>query len=60
MTRENALTVIKAMPEAFDLEQLIEKLVLAEKIEMNIKDVDEGKGVRQDEVIWLAEEWRGK
>lgn len=42
MERDKVLDTIKELPEEFEPEELIEKLIFIEKIEQGLKQLDEG------------------
>jgi hypothetical protein len=58
MTREKALEVIKDMPADFELDQLIEKLIIVEKLEAAMKQVNEGEVIYHSEVRKQIDEWK--
>jgi len=58
MTREKALEVIKDMPADFELDQLIEKLIIVEKLEAAMKQVNEGDVIYHSEVRKQIDEWK--
>lgn len=60
MTKEKALEAIKGMPQDFELDQLIEKLIVIEKIDMAIKQVEEGDVIYHSEVKKKIEEWKNR
>ena len=55
MTKDSAVTAIKEMPQEFELDELIEKLIFIEKVE---EGLDEGKKIPLDEVKKIVREWR--
>ena len=57
MERAKALDAIKELPEEFELEDLIEKLVFVEKIEQGLKQLDEGKTMPHEKVKEIASKW---
>jgi predicted transcriptional regulator len=57
MERDKALDTIKELPEEFELEDLIEKLVLIEKVEQGLKQLDEGKTLPHEKVKEIASKW---
>ena len=57
MERDKALDTIKELPEEFELEDLIEKLIFIEKTERGLKQLDEGKTVPHEKVIEIASKW---
>ncbi len=58
MTKDSAVTAIKEMPQEFELDDLIEKLIFIEKVEEGLKQIDEGKKIPLDEVRKIVREWR--
>ena len=57
MERDKALDTIKELPEEFELEDLIEKLIFIEKTEKGLKQLDEGKTVPHEKVKEIAGKW---
>lgn len=45
------------MPKEFDLENLLEKLIVIEKIENGLKEAKDGKVVNHDAVKKLVKKW---
>ena len=43
ITKEKLIEAIKKLPEGFTLEQVIEELILLDKIEKGVSDIDEGR-----------------
>ena len=43
ITKEKLIEAIKKLPEGFTLEQVIEELILLDKIEKGVNDIDEGR-----------------
>jgi len=58
MTKEKALQAIKEMPQDFNLDELIERLIVIEKIDSSIQQVEEGKIVYHSEVKKKIDEWK--
>ena len=48
---------VKKLPNEFDLEELIEKLVFVEKVEKGLKQLDEGKTVSHESVKEITKKW---
>ena len=48
---------IKDFPEKFTLEELMDKLILLDKIERGLKDSDEGKTISQEELEEEMKKW---
>ncbi|MEO5910870.1 MAG: hypothetical protein ABIP95_08275 [Pelobium sp.] len=57
MKKSNAMEAINEMPNDFDLELLIEKLVFIEKVEAGFIQLDEGKTQPHEEVKELIKKW---
>lgn len=53
LTKEKIQKTIQSLPDNPELEQVIEKLILLEKIEQGIKDVNDG-------IIYSGEQVRGE
>jgi hypothetical protein len=51
MTKEIVLSVLEKMPDEFDLDELLERLILIEKAE-------EGRTISHEEVKKIIEGWR--
>jgi hypothetical protein len=43
ITKEKLIDAIKKLPEGFTHEQVIEELILMDKIEKGVNDIDEGR-----------------
>ena len=57
MKRDKAIEAVKELPNEFDLEELMEKLVFVEKVERGLKQLDEGKTVSHETVKEIARKW---
>jgi hypothetical protein len=57
MKREKAIEAIREFPQEFELEDLIEKLILVEKVEKGLKQLDEGKTISHQEVKDKIKKW---
>ena len=57
MKRDKAIETIKELPQEFDLDELIERLVFVEKGEKGLAQLDEGKTVPHDQVKELTKKW---
>jgi hypothetical protein len=57
MKREKALEAVKELPQEFDLEDLIEKLIFVEKVEQGLKQLDEGKVTDHSKVKEVVKKW---
>ena len=50
MKRDKVIDAVKELPQEFDLEELIERLIFVEKVEQGLKHLDEGKTVDHAQV----------
>ncbi len=59
LTKEKILESIKAMPEdSFeDIDVLLERIVVLDKIERGIKDVEDGNVVSNEEMKTIIDSW---
>ncbi|MFN3999373.1 hypothetical protein [Algoriphagus sp.] len=57
MEKKKALEAIQEMPESFDLEVLIERLIFIEKVEKGLEQVKEGKVISHEQLKTLAQQW---
>lgn len=57
MKRDKAIETIKELPQEFDLDELIEKLIFVEKVDKGIKQLDEDKTIPHEKVKEIAKKW---
>ena len=57
MEKKKALEAIQEMPENFELEVLIERLIFIEKVEKGLEQVKEGKVISHEQLKTLANQW---
>ena len=59
LTKEKVLQMIKAMPEESfeDIDVLLERLVILEKVERGLKDVENGNVVSNEEAKKQIDSW---
>ena len=57
MKRDKAIDTVKELPEEFELEALIERLVFVEKVEEGLAQVKMGKTVSHDKAKELIKKW---
>ena len=58
MTKEKVIDSIKELPEQFDLDVLLEKLLFIEKVEKGLEQARNGEVVSHDEVKKMVDKWR--
>jgi hypothetical protein len=49
MNKNQVIDTLNSLPEEFDAEQLIERIIFMEKVEQGMQDVREGKVISLDE-----------
>ena len=57
MKREKVIEAVKELPQEFDLEELMEKLIFVEKVEQGLKQLDGGKTVDHAQVKEVVKKW---
>jgi hypothetical protein len=57
MTKEVAQKVFNDLPDEFELDDLLEKLVFIAKVEKGRQQVKEGKGIPHDEMVKKIRSW---
>jgi hypothetical protein len=58
MTKDTATAAIREMPQEFDVDELIERLLFIEKVEEGLKQIDNGQKIPLDDVKKIVSEWR--
>jgi len=57
MKKEYVIEAMKELPQDFELEKLLEKLVFMEKVEKGLVQLEQGITVSQDEVKEMTKQW---
>ncbi len=57
MRKSKVINAIKDMPEHFQLDELIERLIFIDKMEEGLRDIEQGNLVEHSEVIRQVAEW---
>ena len=57
MKKESVIEAMKELPQDFELEKLLEKLVFMEKVEAGLLQLEEGNTLPHDEVIKMTKRW---
>jgi len=57
LTKEKIKTTIDALPDNFTIEDIIEKLIVLDKIEQGLNDVKEGKVYSTEEAKKRLDKW---
>lgn len=58
MEKKKALEAIQEMPDNFEVEALIERLIFIEKVEKGLEQAKTGKVVSHQELKNLAKQWQ--
>ena len=57
MKKETVIETMTELPQEFDLDVLLEKLVFIEKVEKGLKQIQEGKTKTHEEVKEIVKKW---
>lgn len=57
LTKSNVIKTINRLPDKFSINELVDKMILLDKIEKGIKDADNGKTISDEELDKKMEEW---
>jgi hypothetical protein len=57
MTKEALVKVVNDLPNEFELDELMEKLVVLAKIEKGRQQFKDGKTLPHDEVVKIIKSW---
>ena len=55
--KQNALEAIQKLPDTVDFDEIVYRLYVLNKISQGMRDVDEGKGISQEELAREIEQW---
>jgi len=58
MKRNKVLEAVKELPQEFELDELIERLIFIGKVEKGLKQLDEGDTKTHEEVKKVVQSWR--
>jgi len=59
MKKRTAQATLKSMPEEFQLDDLLERLVFIEQVEKGLAELDKGKGISQEKLLAsFKRKWR--
>ena len=56
ITKEKAIEAIKSLPEEFSIEELMDRLILLNKIETGIRQADQGEKYTSEEAKRMVKE----
>ena len=57
MKKATVIEAMKELPQDFELEKLLEKLVFMEKVENGLLQLEQGNTIPHDEVIKITKQW---
>ncbi|MEI8048223.1 MAG: hypothetical protein WCI92_12640 [Bacteroidota bacterium] len=57
LTKTSVIKTITSLPDNFSIDELVDKMILLEKIERGIQDADKGKVISETELEKRMEEW---
>ena len=57
LTKEAVNNQIKELPEEFTLDELIERLIVVEKVNRGLKNIEEGRTVTEAELDKRMKKW---
>ncbi|MBK6352629.1 MAG: hypothetical protein IPP06_18540 [Saprospiraceae bacterium] len=57
MKRDKVIESIKELPQEFELETLIERLIFIEKVEQGLKQIEEGETISHEQIEQIAKKW---
>ncbi len=57
LTKINVIKTITRFPDNFSIDELVDKMILLDKIEKGIQDADNGKVITDEELDNKIEEW---
>jgi hypothetical protein len=57
LVKEKVLDTIQSMPDEFTLDELVELLVLLEKVEIGLQQVEEGKTLSLEDAREKMKKW---
>lgn len=59
ITKDKAIEAIKSLPDEFSIEELMDRLILLNKIETGIRQVESGETFTSDQAKRMVKEWSG-
>ncbi|MDF1547321.1 MAG: hypothetical protein P1P88_05835 [Bacteroidales bacterium] len=57
LTKTNVIKTLSQFPENFSIDELVDKMILLDKIERGIKDAENGKTISDEELEKRLKEW---
>ena len=57
LTKTNVIKTITKFPDNFSIDELVDEMILLDKIERGIQDADNGRVISENELDKRIEEW---
>lgn len=57
MKKNKVIDTVKDLPEEFELDELLEKLIFIEKVDLGLAQVEEGKVIAHEKVKEIVKQW---
>ena len=57
MKKDKVIDTVKGLPEEFELDELLKKLIFIEKVDMGLAQVEEGKVIAHETVKEIVKQW---
>jgi predicted transcriptional regulator len=57
LTKSNVIKTLKRFPDNFSIDDLVDEMILLDKIERGIQDADHGRVISENELDKRIEEW---
>lgn len=58
MTKDKVIEAVNELPQEFDLEELIERLIFIDKVEKGLQQLDKGETNTHDEAKRIIKSWQ--
>lgn len=59
ITKDKAIEAIKSLPDEFSIEELMDRLILLNKIETGLRQAEEGETYTTEQAKRMVKEWSG-
>jgi predicted transcriptional regulator len=57
LTKTNVIKTISKFPDNFSIDEMVDEMILLDKIERGIQDADNGRVISENELDKRIEEW---
>lgn len=58
MTKDKVVEAVRELPQEFELDELIERLIFVDKVEKGLQQLDNGETKTQDEAKRIVKSWQ--